>query len=151
HRVPYFLPDGKHFLYLAVSSQAENTAVYVGSLESRETKRLFAATSRAEYALPGYFLFLRERALMAQEFDADKLQLRGNAFPIVEDVDALSNGAASFSVSQNGTLTYRTGNGGGISQMTWVERNGTQSGRVGEPADYRGLSLSPDGKRVIVH
>jgi Tol biopolymer transport system component len=151
HRLPYFLPDGKHFLYLALSSQAENTAIYIGSIESKDTKRLFAASSLAEYAPPGFLLFVRDHTLMAQGFDASKLQLSGDAFPIVEDVDALANGAASFSVSQNGTLSYRNGTGTGISQLAWFDRNGAQSEKVGEPGDYRGLYLSPDGKRVVVH
>jgi Tol biopolymer transport system component len=151
HKLPYFLPDGKHFLYLAASSQPENTAIYVGSIESKETKRLFVASSVAEYAPPGFLLFVREHTLMAQGFDASKLQVTGDAFPIVEDVDALANGAGSFSVSQNGTLSYRNGTGTGISQLAWFDRNGAQSEKVGEPGDYRGLYLSPDGKRVVVH
>jgi Tol biopolymer transport system component len=151
HRLPYFLPDGKHFLYLAASSQAENTAIYVGSIESKDQKRLFVASSLAEYAPPGFLLFVREHTLMAQGFDAAKFQVTGDAFPIVEDVDALSNGAASFSVSQNGTLSYRNGTGRGISELAWFDRNGARSEKVGEPGDYRGLYLSPDGKRVVVH
>jgi serine/threonine protein kinase/Tol biopolymer transport system component len=152
HRLPYFLPDGKHFLYLGVSPQVENTAVYVGSVDSKETKRLFAANSIAMYAPPGYLLFVRERSLMAQPFDTSKLQLTGDAFPIAEDIDALANGAASFSVSQNGTLSYRTGAGtAGISEIAWFDRNGAQSERVGPPGDYRDVSLSRDGKLVVVH
>ncbi|HLH32553.1 MAG TPA: protein kinase, partial [Terriglobia bacterium] len=152
HRLPYFLPDGKHFLYLAGSSQTENVAVYVASIDSKETKRLIAANSLAMYAPPGYLLFVRERTLMAQPFDASKLQLKGDAVPIAEDVDALGNGAASFSISQNGTLSYRSGTSAvGISEIAWFDRNGAPSVRVGQPADYRDVALSHDGKRVVVH
>jgi Tol biopolymer transport system component len=53
HVAPYFLPDGRRFLYLAVSSQTSNSAVYVGSLDSAERTRLFDSESKAVYAEPG--------------------------------------------------------------------------------------------------
>jgi hypothetical protein len=45
HQWPYFLPDGRHFLYLARSVQRENTGVYVGALDSKERKLLLNADS----------------------------------------------------------------------------------------------------------
>lgn len=50
HRWPYFLPDGHHFLYLALSRQAEGGEVLVGSLDSKETKRLLTTNLNAVYA-----------------------------------------------------------------------------------------------------
>src|SRR5262249_54728926 len=55
HTWPYFLPDGKHFVYLAQTS-----TVYIGSLDSKETKRILNAQSRTIYAAPGYLLFIRQ-------------------------------------------------------------------------------------------
>jgi eukaryotic-like serine/threonine-protein kinase len=75
HAWPYFLPDGRHFLYLARSVQRENTGIYVGTLDSSERKLLVNTDSSAAYAPPGFLLFLRERTLMAQAFDAGSLQL----------------------------------------------------------------------------
>ena len=70
HRYPSFLPDGRHFLFTARSNQKENTAIYVGSLDSKETKRILTEQSNATYVLPGYILFGRDGSLMAQRFDA---------------------------------------------------------------------------------
>jgi hypothetical protein len=53
----------------------------LGSLDSKETRRLFAAQSNAQYAPPGYLLFGREGTLMAQPFDTGKLALNGEPFP----------------------------------------------------------------------
>ena len=63
---PSFLPDGNHFLYLAWSTQQANRAIYVGSLESDNTVKLFDSQSKAAYAAPGYLLFHRGGALFAQ-------------------------------------------------------------------------------------
>ncbi len=60
HRWPVFLPDGRHFLYFAQSTQPENNGIYVGALDSNDRKLLFAAASSAQYAPPGYLLFNKD-------------------------------------------------------------------------------------------
>src|ERR1700730_9292345 len=110
HAWPCFLPDGKHFLYFAHSQNTENSAIYVGSLDSKDTKLLLNASSFILYSPPGYLLFLREGTFMAQPFDADRLGLTGEAFPIAEDVKFNpANSRAAFAASENGVLAYRTG------------------------------------------
>ena len=69
HRWPYFLPDGHHFLYLALSRLPAETAIYVGSLDSDKGKLLLRVSSPVVYAPPGYLLFVRESTLLAQPFD----------------------------------------------------------------------------------
>jgi hypothetical protein len=76
HLGPYFLPDGRHYLFLAVSSQASDSAIYVGSLDSKERTRLLATESNAAYA--GRSVQPREY-VFAQSFDPDKLALSGEA------------------------------------------------------------------------
>jgi hypothetical protein len=80
HRWPYFLPDGQHFLYFAGVS-TEVASIHVAALDSSNTKLLFPARSNAAYT-SGYVLYLRDRMLMAQAFDDNKLQIRGQAFPV---------------------------------------------------------------------
>jgi hypothetical protein len=148
HRWPVFLPDGKHFLYLVQSSQSENTGIYVGALDSKETRRLLSTIAAAAYAPPGYLLFMRERTLMAQAFDANKLQFTGEPFPLVEQLNRNSvTGLANFSVSENGVLTYVSFselNG----RLEWFDRNGKSLGAIGPPGRYVNLSLSHDDRRV---
>ena len=86
HGWPYFLPDGKHFLYTIIASNSENSGIYVGSLDSKDTKLILKAHSSALYAPPGYLLFNRVGTLLAQPFDADRLELKGDAIPIAEGV-----------------------------------------------------------------
>ena len=150
HRWPYFLPDGRHFLYFARSSQAESEGVYVGSLNSKETKRLLPTAFNAAYALPGFLLFLRNETLMAQRFDADKLELTGEPLSVAERVaynPGLGRGA--FSVSENGVLAFRSG-GGQINQPLWFDREGKQIGSLGAAGLYQTLWLSPDERRAAI-
>jgi serine/threonine protein kinase len=150
HLWPYFLPDGRHFLYLARSVQRENTGIYVGALDSKEQKLLLNADSSSVYAPPGFLLFVRERTLMAQAFDADRLQLTGEPFSVVEQVGYNSaNGRAYFSISQTGVLVFLSSDVPGT-QLAWVDRGGKQPATVGTTAVDNGLRLSPDGKRLAV-
>lgn len=150
HRWPFFLPDGRHFLYFVRSSQAESGGIYVGSLDSKETKRLLPTSLSAVYSPPGFLLFLRNEALMAQRFDPDKLQLTGEPFSVAENVAYnLGLGRGAFSVSENGVLAYRTGSGQ-INQPLWFDRGGKQIGSLGAAGLYFTLGLSPDERRAAV-
>jgi serine/threonine protein kinase len=148
HKYPQFLPDGRHFLYQAQSAQAENTAIYVGALDSKENKRLVSARAKAAYAPPGYLLFLRERTLMAQPFDPDKLLLRGEPFPLAEQISVNTVlGLANFSVSDNGVLAYMTGRFA-AGQPALFDRGGKLLSSVGPMGEYFNVFFSPDEKRV---
>jgi Tol biopolymer transport system component len=149
HIFPDFLPDGHHFLYLALSAKPENTGIYVGSLDSRESKRLLGVQSEVKYAPPGYLLFVRNGTLVAQPFDASRLELSGEPLPIAEHVvyDPIF-GDTMVSVSGNGVLAYRGGAASRDTQLVWFDRTGKQLGPAGPPGDYLDPELSPDGKRV---
>jgi eukaryotic-like serine/threonine-protein kinase len=154
HAWPYFLPDGRHFLFLALgSSQADYRAIYAGSLDSKERPQVVRATSMPLYAPPGYLLFHRDGTLMAQLFDVKRLTVSGEPVRVADGVAFNpSNGRAAFAVSNTGTLLFRTGDGGAPSQLTWYNRSGRSLGTVQAPPDqYRGIGLSPDDKRIVVH
>ena len=150
HVWPYFLPDDRHFLYLARSTQKENTGIYVAALDSPERKFLVNTDSSPMYAPPGFLLYVRERTLMAQRFDASKLQLSGEPFPVADQVGFnLVTGRAFFSVSQTGVLVFLSSNAPNT-QLAWFDRQGKQIALVGTTAVDTGLRLSPDEKRVAV-
>ncbi len=149
HIWPQFLPDGKHFLYFGQSSRPENNAIYAASLDSKEKKLLLNAASNTAYVPPGYLLFHRQGTLMTQPFDADRLQLTGEAVPIVEGVAFNPFGSvAVFSASENGVLAYRAGGGTVPLNLVWVNRDGTEQPLAAPPHNYTFPRISPDGKRV---
>jgi eukaryotic-like serine/threonine-protein kinase len=159
HRFPSFLPDGRHFVYLRVSSNPGTNGIYVGSLdakpEQQNTKRLLGAQSGAVYAPApdgrgGHLLFVREGALMAQPFDANRLEVAGDSVPVAEQVGGAPTGVgAYFSASANGVLAYRTGLGfTGTLRLEWFDRQGKVLSTALDPAAYNTPALSPDGTRV---
>jgi hypothetical protein len=161
HSYPFFLPDGRHFLYFAVGNKTASpnspNGIYVAALDSNERKLLVPGGSTAMYAL-GYLLFLREQTLMAQPFDVERLELTGDALPIAEHVitGGASGMAGAFSVSETGVLAYQTGpadvggQAGAPTQLVWFDRSGKPIGALGDQARYGDLELTPDGGRVAV-
>jgi Tol biopolymer transport system component len=144
-RWPWFLPDGKHFLFSAA------TVVRLGSLDSRQTKVLIDSLTDAEYA-HGYVVYLRDDTLMAQPFDPGKLAFRGEAVPIAERVASIGSlRRGVFSVSRNGVLAYQSDVLGGSRQLTWMDRAGRKLGTLGEPGDLFYAMLSPDGSRAFTY
>ena len=149
HRLPWFLPDERHFLYTANNQEREKVAVYAGDLDSKNRKLVVSADSNAMYTPPGYLLFVRERTLMAQPFDAGKLQITGDAVPVAEQVDSSSLAAQNqFSASQNGVLAYTSGASGGGLLLTWFDRSGKVTGTLGAPGFVDWGAISPDGNTV---
>jgi Tol biopolymer transport system component len=148
HRLPVFLPDGRHFLFLSISGPERR--LVCGSLGGRETRELLRVNSNFSYVEPGYLLFLRERTLFAQRFDAKRIELRGEAFPVGEQIQYFPDrGFGVFSASNDGTLVYQRA-AGAPSQMVWTDRGGKPTETVGPPGLYRCPRLSRDGRRVAV-
>jgi Tol biopolymer transport system component len=154
HRFPHFLPDGRHFLYVARSpggaGEPRRVLIFAGSIDSEERKPILETSGNAAYA-SGHFMFPRGRMLMAQRFDPDRLEPIGNAFPIAENVH-LDNAfnRAGFSVSRNGILAYQTTDTQSDSDLVWYDRSGAQVGIAGDPARYRNHRISPDGTTALV-
>ena len=154
HRWAAFLPDGRHFLYMAgahsAGTKSESNAIYVGALDSSERTLLLQARSNVVYA-SGYLLYMRERILLAQRFDTGSRRLVGEAVPVAEGVQydpAYFRGV--FAASEDGVLVYALGaTGSAVSRLLWVDRAGKPLGEpFGEPAEYSSLSIAPDGKRI---
>ena len=147
HSSPQFLPDGRHFLFF-VSGSPEARGVYVGQLDGLDTKRLFDADAPAVYATTGHLLFIREGELLAQAFDPNRLEARGDPFPIAEHVTA----GTTLSASAAGPIVYRTPSAdSGQRQLVWVDRSGREIERVAYPdTASQGPSLSRDGRRIAV-
>jgi serine/threonine protein kinase/Tol biopolymer transport system component len=145
---PHFLPDGRHFLYLASDQRSKGTTLYAGSLDSTDKRSLLQISSRAEYVSPGYVLYVRDGTLLAQPFDAEKLSFTGEAVPVAEKIQYFSpTGWAVFSAAEN-LIAYQSGDV--VSQLVWFDRNGRELSAVGPPANHESPRISPDEQRVAV-
>jgi Tol biopolymer transport system component len=151
HRFPSFLPDGRHFLFTARSSQKENTAIYAGSLDSKKTRRILTEQSNSFYVSPGYILFARDGSLMAQRFDAGRLELSGEAFPVAGNVDQETPSANSFfTTSADGSVIAYSEASHSTDQLTWFDLAGTNLGTLGPKGHFTMPRFSPDGKRLAL-
>ena len=153
HRWPWFLPDGKHFLYLAANHSAAtsaNTAVFWASLDGKDNKLLFPSASNATYA-SGHLLYVRENTLMAQRFDGSSGQLQGDAIPLISDVQVDGTvWRATFAASENGTLIYQPGTAGAGMHLTWFDRSGKELSVLPGTDGFYQVELSPDDKKAAV-
>ena len=154
HRWPFFLPDGKHFLYVTTSfgtgGQKENMGIYAAALDSKQEKFLTHAKSSVAYAPSGHLLFYRDGNLLAQAFDTKSLLLTGDAFPVAENIQYFPQTySVLFSIAHNGSLIYQN-RAVPASQLIWFDREGKSIGHVGGPADCANPRIAPDGGRVAV-
>jgi Tol biopolymer transport system component len=149
HRWPYFLPDGKHFLFWARNSRGTlEHAIYAGTVGSLDARRVMKSESMAVY-VSGYLLLMRGQTLMAQPFDAGRLETSGSPVPVAEHVLInLTSNRPVFSASDNGTLVYQTGSEQGGWRLLWFTREGKSAGSFADVDRYFDPAISPDGTRV---
>jgi Tol biopolymer transport system component len=152
HSRPYFLPDGRHFLFRSISPGLQARGpIFVGALDSGDRPRLMEADSTNIVYSAGHLLFLKQSTLMAQRFDPDQRTLAGDAFAVAEPIQTLANVPVGvFSASLNGVLVYQTGSSQIGTQLAWFNINGTPIGPVGDRGLLSDLRLSPDGTRATV-
>jgi Tol biopolymer transport system component len=156
HKFPFFLPDGRQFLYFAQGS-AETGGIYLGSLESGKTKRLTPADTRGVYLpwplekIGGWLVWVRAGTLVAQRLDLDEKALTGDQVTLADPVAFDTNfNMGAVSVSATGLVAYRTG-AGNPRQLTWFDRAGKPLGPLGGPDknDLRTPSISSDGRVAV--
>jgi hypothetical protein len=153
HRVPKFLPDGKHFTYLVRGGDEAKRGLNVAALDNPTPRRILADDSSAIFASSttgkkyGFLLFLRGSDLMAQPFSSETLQPAGEVFRVVSEVSTNANSALSASVSAGGILVYET-NSDPTLQLAWLDRSGRELGRIGDTQHELAVALSPDANSV---
>ena len=158
HRYPTFLPDGRHFLYFIRSDDREIRGIYVGSLERpQERIRVIPSDFSAVFSpglddRSGYLLWLRNGALVAQPFDAERFTVSGEAVTVADSIQQVGvpNALSPVSASRGGTLVYGSSPEPHY-QLTWYTREGKPVGTVGAPDAYIELRISPDGEQVAVY
>jgi serine/threonine-protein kinase len=153
---PEILPGGKEILFTVRSrgTSWDEAQTVVHSLSTGEQQVLLRGGADARYVPTGHLVYAREGMLMAVSFDQDRLEVTGEAVPIVADVMQSGMGAAQFSFSRNGDLVYIPGGAHeeeGV--LVWVHRDGGDIElAVQEPLEEpRYARLSPDGRRLAIN
>ena len=151
HRGPYFLPDGKHFLFSIRRLPPDgrgSDAIYIASVDSPSPRLLVNTASNISYTEPGYLLFLRDQTLFAQRFNLRSLQLEGAPVPVTrERMQYHPSGFGLFNTSRNGVLAY--GSGSRTSMLQWIDRHGHSEPAIPDGADYVAPRLSADQQHIL--
>jgi len=165
HRYPLFLPDGRHFLYMAanLSGAPDDPAnmIRVGAIDSKDDEALIPGYSNTIFApssagsSDGHLLYHRDGSLFAQPFDASRRKTWGQSVPIAQNLATFTAfwRLAILGAADNGTVAYGTATTA-PSTLQWFDRNGRPLGAVGEPAFFNSgltagvgrLRISPDGR-----
>ncbi len=145
-----FLSQSRNFIFYGLGETKELYGFYAGSVGSRDVKLIAPMSkTRVEYASPGFLLFVREGALVAQPFDANSMSLTGEPRMLAERIPYFDKtGFAEFSVSQSGTLVYASDTQ--QTNLTWVDRSGRELGKVGGLDRFSTVALSPNEKQIAV-
>jgi eukaryotic-like serine/threonine-protein kinase len=152
HRWPFFLPDGKHFLYIALhhdASKSGNNELYYASLDGRENRPLARSQTNAVYA-SGFLLFGRGDQLMAQPFNPSSGTLSGEPQNVAKGV--MNDGSTwhmDASASNDGLLVFGSGASGDL-ELVWMDRSGKVSTIADKLPDLQSAVLSPQGDRVAL-
>jgi Tol biopolymer transport system component len=160
HLAPWFLPDGRRFLYFRRSDDASRTGIYAGDVDAapdaQDLTRLMPAEQHVLYAPSatggtGHLLFLRDGTLMARPFDPVRLAFTGEAARIADDVGSVGE-FGYFAVSQTGVLAYRRPRVRNLSaSAVWVSRTGEEGAPIAAGLDAPSSPrLAPDGSRLAL-
>ena len=162
---PQALPGGKAVLFgVATAVDVDNTTIEVFTLADHKRKVVVRGGAPARYVAapggPGYLIYSHDASLFAVPFDLEKLEARGTAKAVLEDVahDPGGIGQFDFSAAPNGhgTLVYRKDNSGGARRGTrrttlqWVDPSGRRESLRANPSVYHTPAISPDGTRVAL-
>jgi Tol biopolymer transport system component len=147
HLAPYFLADGRRFIYFV---RGEKPGIYLGSLEGGTPRQLVTSDGGGVIAA-GHLVFPRQGALVAQPFDLERMEPSGEAFRIAEPEDQHAASVVySVSSSADGTLAFRP-SAPAQNELVWFSRAGTELGRVPDSAGADTPELSSDGRRLLAN
>jgi dipeptidyl aminopeptidase/acylaminoacyl peptidase len=145
HRYPYFLPDGRHFLYLGLA--LGQYTLHASSLDDKTNTPVGRISNSAVYAVPGYLLFVEGDTLFGQPFDARRLRVTGPPFAIAEHAGRTTTFRSAISTSATGVIAY-AGTLAPHGSLTWFDRTGRPVGSIGPEGYYADFRLSPNEKSL---
>jgi len=159
---PHMLPGSEVLLFHAMRSfdpaQSEIVAL---DLTTGAQKTVLTDAMDPRYVQTGHLLFMRQGTLMADGFDAERLETLGQPVIMVEDVmhavfmlaSGVETGAGQVAVSASGHLAYALG--GVYPEVAETAVRVTSTGEIVpldlDRRDYGVFRVSPDGNRIAFH
>jgi len=153
---PQVLPGGQHVLFTLATGTApdrwDKAHIVVQTLKSGQRKTLIEVGADAHYVPTGHIVYAVSGRLFAVAFDVERLEVRGDAVPMIEGVSrgaTNATGAAQFSASNTGSLVYVPGPvSASARQLALIDHKGAIEPLKLQPGPYQVPRMSPDGKRI---
>jgi serine/threonine-protein kinase len=153
HRYPQVLPGGKAAIFTITTeySYHENAAIGAVTLKDRQRKILLdRAGTFPRYLSSGHLVYTTKGTLFAIPMDAERLEVRGSAVPLLEVAGEPIGGQVQVDFSRTGTMVYRTSSVRGMKTLAWLDTSGKLEPIAIEPGLYVMPHLSPDGGRLAM-
>lgn len=148
---PNVLQDGNHVLVTSQNNPQARYAVDLVDTQTGERRQLIFNAGSPKYVSSGHIVFCRESDLYAVEFDTETLQVGQTEYQVMESVRTEKQFGSMYAVARNdGTLVYLKGHYGGVSELTWVDRDGSVEPLGFKHRNYGTFHLSPDGRKLLV-
>ena len=149
HGWPWFLPDGRRVLFLALPEGQTRGTVWASAIDDPARTRIAESSGGAAYAAGWLFSTTdAPRSLVAQSFDPARLALQGTPQPIRDGLPSASTaGAPGFAVSSSGVLVVDRPPPR-VSQLVWMDRSGRALATASPRAALPEFALAPDERRV---
>ena len=150
HRLPYFLPDGRHVLFVSIKADSKPEGILSLDRSTKQTEVVTVESTDGRYAAPGYLLFLHGNTLLAQSFDAAGRRTTGSPSVVAEGVISFVNRfTGQYSAIDAGLLVYQPSAVAPTRQLTLFGADGARLGTIGDPAVFSGhVFISPDGRQA---
>jgi Tol biopolymer transport system component/predicted Ser/Thr protein kinase len=156
HRFPEFLPDGDHFIYVALPGRGGMLDAFIGSLSGAARESVGTFESGLTYVAAGWLVFARQGGLAAQAFDPASRKLSGDVITLDDtpggsgDPNTQWTGGKTASVSATGTLAYLK-DPSLFTKAIWLDATGRETGAVPLPrGSYIQVTLDREGKRAAL-
>jgi len=144
---PWFLPDGRRFLYL--TRLRDGGGQLMLAEQGRPSRLIRPAVSNVQWVDPQYLVFVHEGTLMGQRFDLSTERVVGEPFAIAASLNySFSLARAVFTTSRVGTLAYHS-QAWDVARLAWIDRSGTELESISTAGGYQNVRISPDGRVLL--
>jgi eukaryotic-like serine/threonine-protein kinase len=154
HRHPQFVPGTNAVLFTITTpemSSFDDARIAVVSLETGKRRILVEGGTNPRFVSSGHLIYFRGGSLIAAPFDPRRLEITGQAAPVIDSVGMTGGGAADFSVAGNGLAAYARGSTAfPQTRLVSVDRQGKAEPLMDARGPAGFFGLSPDGQRLAL-
>jgi Tol biopolymer transport system component len=153
-RWPQIFGTGRYVMFTAgtgsVGTGYDDADIDVMTLKTGTVKTVARGGYFARYIPTGHLVYIHHSSLFAAPFDIDRMEERGAAVPILNDVAGSPGmGAGHLSFSDSGALVYLDGKADETAfQSSWADLAGKDEVIWSTPTAMLSPKVSPDGKLV---